>query len=141
MQEVNHGDLGIAEVIDTRSRQTTQVLRTVRMIQMSAWERQGELPDGVVTLEFHDGMPVGDVTTNSGRSSGTRSQKPHCMNRWFELTDLLGCQLCSSVRRAPEASDARLAVSLHPDFGYNGFDFSARPTGHRESLPRRCSER
>lgn len=87
----------------------------------------GELPDGVVTLEFHDGMPVGDVTTQQWAIVGNAvAESVLHESVVFELdrpARVLGYAV--QYGALPEAPDARLSVSLHPDFGYNGFDFWA----------------
>jgi enediyne biosynthesis protein E4 len=87
----------------------------------------GVLPDDVVTIEFHDGEPVGDVSAQEWSVLSTPvSMAPLHESVVFELerpARVLGYAV--QYGALPESPEASLAVSLHPDFGYNGFDFWA----------------
>lgn len=87
----------------------------------------GVLPDDVVVLEHHDGTAFADVTQQEWSVVGTAvSAAPLHESVYFELTRparILGYAV--QYGQLPEHPAAALTVSLHPDFGYNGFDFWA----------------
>lgn len=88
---------------------------------------QGTLPADVVVLAFHDGEPVGDVSTQTWSVVGeTVAESPLHESVVFDLdrpARILGYAV--QYGALPADANAALAVGLHPDFGYNGFDFWA----------------
>jgi len=88
---------------------------------------RGVLPDDVIVMEFHDGEPVGHVAGQewSVVSTPVASANLH-ESVVFELNRparVLGYAVQYGV--LPADPESALTVSLHPDFGYNGFDFWA----------------
>ena len=87
----------------------------------------GTLPDEVTVMEFHDGTPVGNVTGQEWSVVGVRVSASVIHEAVaFELdrpARILGYAV--QYGALPESPAVPVAVSLHPDFGYNGFDFWA----------------
>ena len=86
---------------------------------------QGELPEDVTVLEFHDGESVGDISEQTWMVVGQPVAEATLHESVvFELdrpARILGYAV--QYGALPEDPEAALTVSLHPDFGYNGFDF------------------
>lgn len=88
---------------------------------------QGSLPPGVEILEYHDGVPIGDVTRQTWSVVGqTVAEAPLHESVIFDLprpARVLGFAV--QFGGLPDDPEAPVRVGLHPDFGYNGFDFWA----------------
>ena len=86
---------------------------------------QGELPEDVTVLEFHDGQSVGDISEQTWMVVGQPVAEATLHESVvFELdrpARILGYAV--QYGALPEDPEAALTVSLHPDFGFNGFDF------------------
>ena len=87
----------------------------------------GVVPDGLLTLEWHDGAAVGDITgqtwtvTDAGLPLAT---EPIYEASRFELKHPARVH-AFSVRfgQLPSLPGAAVELGLYPDFGHNGFDF------------------
>jgi hypothetical protein len=88
---------------------------------------QGTLPDGVTVLEYHDGMALSDVPRQTWSVVGqTVTDAVLHESVVFHLdrpARILGYAV--QYGTLPEEPESPIAVSLHPDFGHNGFDFWA----------------
>jgi hypothetical protein len=83
----------------------------------------GELPEGLVTLEWDDGMGAGEVATQDWAIAGVplATAVLHEQVR-FELPHPARVHGFSVQYGALAAGDYPVTAGLYPDFGYNGFD-------------------
>ncbi len=112
---------------------------TVTVVEMCG-NGSAPLPEGLTELVMDDGTAAGDledlgwsITTSATYNLG---EEPSWESVRFELENpaiVHGFSVMWS--RLPEDPEKKLAIGLHPDFGYNGFDFWAPdPYG----VARRC---